>query len=60
MDTGTSIAARTCATGAYEAPALVRLGTVHELTLAGFCDKELGQADGFTFMGAPIVCATSA
>jgi hypothetical protein len=41
----------------YEAPALVTLGTVHELTL--YCDKMRGQSDGFTFMGDPIVCATS-
>jgi hypothetical protein len=41
----------------YEAPAIKPLGTLFELTL--YCDKELGHSDGFTFMGAPIVCATS-
>jgi hypothetical protein len=41
--------------GAYEAPALRVLGTVHELTQQG-CDKRLNGSDGFTFMGQPIVC----
>jgi hypothetical protein len=41
----------------YEPPALVRLGTVHELTL--YCDKTLGSSDGFTFMGVPIVCTSA-
>jgi hypothetical protein len=40
--------------GAYEAPALRVLGTVHELTQG--CDKRLGGSDGFTFMGQPTVC----
>jgi hypothetical protein len=40
--------------GAYEAPALRVLGTVHELTQG--CDKRLNGSDGFTFMGQPIVC----
>lgn len=39
----------------YEAPSLVVLGTVHELTLTWgrrcFWDKKLGGTDGFTFMG---------
>lgn len=43
---------------AYTAPAIVLLGTLYELTL--HCDKQFGEADGFTFMGAPIVCTTSA
>ena len=41
----------------YEPPTLVRIGTLHELT--GFCDKNLGNSDGFTFMGAPIVCTSA-
>jgi hypothetical protein len=40
----------------YEAPALARIGTLHELTLV--CDKRLGEADGYTFMGDPIVCTS--
>lgn len=40
---------------AYDAPALVELGALQELTLQG-CDKRLGDSDGFTFMGQPIVC----
>jgi hypothetical protein len=35
----------------YEAPSLVVLGSVHELTLHCFWDKKLGGTDGFTFMG---------
>jgi hypothetical protein len=40
----------------YEAPSLVVLGTVHELTLHGGCfwDKKLGGTDGFTFMGISV------
>jgi hypothetical protein len=41
-------------TPTYEAPALRVLGTVQELTQS--CDKRLNGADGFTFMGQPIVC----
>lgn len=44
----------------YEPPALVRLGSVHELTLSGpFCDKMFGSADGYTMGGAPIVCTSA-
>lgn len=40
---------------AYEAPSLVVLGTVHELTLWGcFWDKKLGGTDGFTWMGIAV------
>jgi hypothetical protein len=37
---------------AYEPPALVDLGTLHEQTL-NFClfNKQWGGSDGFTFMG---------
>ncbi len=41
-------------TVAYEAPALVELGALQELTL--HCDKKLGSSDGFTFQGLAIVC----
>ena len=41
----------------YEAPELAELGTLHELTL--YCDKKLGDADGFTFMGQSIVCSSA-
>jgi hypothetical protein len=44
-------------TAAYEAPALVELGALHEVTLV--CDKQLGGTDGFTFMGEPIVCRSA-
>jgi hypothetical protein len=40
----------------YEPPELVEVGTLHELTL--FCDKRLGDSDGFTFMGQPIACTS--
>lgn len=40
----------------YESPALSVLGTLHELTLG--CDKEYGSSDGFTFLGADIVCSS--
>lgn len=35
----------------YEAPAVVEIGTVHELTLT---PKVLNRTDGFTFQGANI------
>ena len=41
----------------YEAPALLVLGTVSELTQG--CNKTLGSSDGFTFHGAAIVCKSS-
>jgi hypothetical protein len=44
-------------TAAYEAPALVDIGALQELTLA--CDKRLGSSDGFTFQGQAIVCSSS-
>jgi hypothetical protein len=40
----------------YVAPQLTVHGTVEEIT-AG-CDKTLGDADGFTFMGQSIVCSS--
>jgi hypothetical protein len=40
----------------YEAPALVELGLLQELTLG--CDKNLGSSDGFTFQGQAIVCTS--
>lgn len=42
--------------GGYEPPALRIIGSVAELTLA--CDKRFGSADGFTFQGNSIVCAS--
>ena len=42
----------------YEAPALVELGLLQELTLSGYCDKNLGSSDGFTFQGQAIVCTS--
>jgi hypothetical protein len=38
---------------AYEPPALVDLGTLHEQTLTYGClfGKQFGGSDGFTFMG---------
>jgi hypothetical protein len=38
----------------YEAPQIVEIGSVHELTLTGPIAKELGGDDGFTFMGQGI------
>jgi hypothetical protein len=45
-------------TVAYEAPAVRVLGSVAALTQQG-CDKRLGGADGFTFMGQSIVCRST-
>lgn len=39
---------------AYEAPQIVEIGSVHELTLTGPVPKEFGGGDGFTFMGIGI------
>jgi hypothetical protein len=44
-------------TAAYEAPALVELGALQELTLG--CDKTLGSSDGSRFMGQAIVCRST-
>ena len=44
-------------TAAYEAPALVELGALQELTLG--CDKQWGSTDGFTMMGQAIVCSSA-
>jgi hypothetical protein len=41
----------------YEAPNLVVLGAVEELTLG--CDKTYGSSDGFTFQGQPTVCTSA-
>jgi hypothetical protein len=41
----------------YEAPELVILGSVVELTLD--TDKKYGDSDGFTFMGIPITNASA-
>ena len=43
--------------GAYEPPVINVIGSVAELTLG--CDKKYGGADGFTFHGDTIVCASS-
>ena len=40
----------------YTPPALIELGTLHELTLG--CTKNFGEGDGFTFHGAVIVCTS--
>ena len=41
----------------YEAPALVELGLLQELTL-GCTDKTYGSSDGFTFQGQAITCTS--
>ena len=41
----------------YEAPLLVELGTLHDLTQG--CDKAFGGSDGFTFQQQPISCTSS-
>ncbi len=40
----------------YEAPSLVVLGTIHNLTLTRGCwwGKQFGGTDGFTWMGNPV------
>ena len=43
--------------GEYVAPAVLELGTLHELTLD--CDKTFGHSDGYTFQGQAIVCRGS-
>ena len=42
----------------YEAPRIVELGKVEQLTLTHTQDKKFGSSDGFTFMGAPITNAS--
>jgi hypothetical protein len=44
-------------TAAYEAPALVDIGALQELTLG--CDKAYGGSDGFTFQQSPIHCTSA-
>jgi hypothetical protein len=41
----------------YEAPVLIEIGALEELTLG--CDKNWGSSDGFTFQGTPIACASA-
>ena len=41
----------------YEAPSLVVLGAVDELTLG--CDKTIGSSDGYTFQGQGITCSSA-
>jgi hypothetical protein len=41
---------------AYEAPRIVELGTIGQLTLTQ--DKKFGRTDGFTFMGQAITNAS--
>jgi hypothetical protein len=43
----------------YEAPALVVLGTLQELTLADCVDKAFGPTDGHTLMGVSITCSSA-
>lgn len=38
----------------YEAPAVVELGSLHELTLITCTNKNLGSSDGLTFLNQPI------
>lgn len=45
------------ATPSYEAPSVILIGSVHELTQG--CDKQLGGSDGYTFMGQSIICGNS-
>lgn len=40
----------------WTSPRVQRYGTFQEKTQ--YCDKMLGGSDGFTFSGAPIVCAS--
>jgi len=42
--------------GVYEAPSLVDLGGLAELTL---CNKDFGPTDGNTFQGVPITCSSA-
>ena len=55
------VATRTESTPAYEAPALVDLGAIAELTLVdpGCTNKTLGQSDGLFFQGQPITCSSA-
>ena len=41
----------------YEAPRLVELGKLHELTLG--TDKSWGASDGLTFQGTPIAWSSA-
>jgi hypothetical protein len=43
--------------GVYEAPELVEIGSINELTFG--TDKRYGDSDGFTFMGVPITNASA-
>ena len=51
-----SNSSKTTSSDSYEAPSLVVLGTIHNLTLTRGCwwDKTLGGTDGFTWMGIPV------
>jgi hypothetical protein len=42
--------------GVYEAPLLVELGGLAELTL---CNKDFGPTDGNMFQGSPISCGSA-
>jgi hypothetical protein len=55
------VATRTESTPAYEAPALVDLGAIAELTLVdpGCTNKAFGASDGFTLQGVPITCSSA-
>jgi len=44
---------------AYEAPVVVELGSLHELTLWAPCNKDLGGSDGFTFQQQQVICVSS-
>ncbi len=43
-------------TAAYEAPALVELGALQELTLG--CNKDYVGSDGFTFQNQQVACTS--
>lgn len=44
---------------AYEAPTMIEIGRVQDLTLAECVDKTFGSADGHTFMGVSIQCSSA-
>ncbi len=44
---------------AYEAPVVVELGSLYDLTLWEPCNKDLGGSDGFTFQQQQVVCVSA-
>jgi hypothetical protein len=55
------VATPTESTVAYEAPALVDLGAIAELTLVnvGCTNKDWGSSDGIYLQGVPITCSSA-